>query len=222
MSDYVSPEMKHLGRQVIKAEDMDTLYKAAEDPWEFKTRHQERYGKIIQAIKDRQTRLKDEHLALATECFECPSKIIDIGCAEGHFTRELAHAFPHSLIVGVDVSKTAIERARDPHNARVMFFTQDIQQQNLSTLLTADVIVAGDVMYYIHPPNIPFVVKNVVDALNPGGILILTEFVRTRKYSKCYENVLKRITEERASSTVGGGLTGTYRFAIYQKELPCS
>ena len=43
---------------------------------------------------------------------ESPTSILDVGCGGGHFTCELAQLYPHTNILGIDLSKEAIDYAR--------------------------------------------------------------------------------------------------------------
>lgn len=45
-----------------------------------------------------------------------PATLLDVGCGGGGFTRKLGERYPHSMVVGIDISEPAIQYA-NAHNA---------------------------------------------------------------------------------------------------------
>lgn len=75
----------------------------ADDPWggDWKAHDVKRYEFVLEVIRKK---LGDKNLELLAET------CLDIGCATGHFSQRLGKFFQR--VVAVDVSQTAVERAR--------------------------------------------------------------------------------------------------------------
>jgi glycosyltransferase involved in cell wall biosynthesis/2-polyprenyl-3-methyl-5-hydroxy-6-metoxy-1,4-benzoquinol methylase len=128
-------------------------------------------------------------------------RVLDYGCAHGHYMMPLAKAFPESRFVGVDVSERAIGAAlkwaqRDNiTNVELRLGNQDALK-DVSTLCPLvydeesmqfegnvavakqahrdlfDVIIAGEVVE--HVPDWQQLLEDFRNVLKPGGLLIVT------------------------------------------------
>jgi SAM-dependent methyltransferase len=99
-------------------------------------------------------------------------RALEIGCAEGLFTEELARRC--DSLLAVDLSPTALARAahrcRDFGNVR--FAQWDLRSDPLPG--TFDLIVATGVLEYIlRPSTLRRACDRIVQALQPGGYLLL-------------------------------------------------
>lgn len=140
-----------------------------EDPWSYNTSTSERakYIKQIELIK-----------SLVAE----PKAILEIGCAEGIHTQMLALAFPQTRIIAVDISPTAVARARQrcQQHSNVVFVDGDINlllRHSVLPLHQYDVILQSESLYYMflnHCIRFKLVgyVRDVLDSLAPSGIFI--------------------------------------------------
>ncbi|MFC2043132.1 class I SAM-dependent methyltransferase [Chloroflexota bacterium] len=87
-----------------------------------------------------------------------PSKgvVVEIGCHTGLHTRYYAKCFPEAYIVGIDISKKAIEEAKklaDEHNIKnVSFYTGDILKNESLPELETDCIVSGRLLGELMTP----------------------------------------------------------------------
>lgn len=100
--------------------------------------------------------------------FKSSGRLLDIGCAFGHFAKHMKNK--GFEVYGVDVSQYAIERCRK------MFKNDNFLLHNAEHKLPFpkkyfDVITAFDVLEHTKKPN--KVLKNLVYALNDNGILLL-------------------------------------------------
>lgn len=132
-----SPALKTLCRELFHrtrwydddTRDLERLFQWSEDPWNFQSSQYERdrMGFLLERI----SRYPHE-------------RILEIGCAEGVFTAELAKIARE--VVAIDVSATALSRARRRcpgvtfHHARLSEF---VAQRKF------DLVVCAETLYYI-------------------------------------------------------------------------
>ncbi len=99
-----------------------------------------------------------------------PARVLDAGCGTGRVARELAR---HGVtVVGVDAdpSMLATARAKSPELPWVL--------ADLATLTLADeapfdvVVLAGNVMIFVHPGTEGAVLTNLAAHTAPGGVVI--------------------------------------------------
>jgi glycosyltransferase involved in cell wall biosynthesis/SAM-dependent methyltransferase len=104
---------------------------------------------------------------------DCLDKVLELGCAEGVFTRHLA---PQAKsLIAADISAIALERARtrcaDCGNIdfrKLDIFTDDIPGGQT-------LILCSEILYYVEQPErLPEIIAKLRDALAPGGRLVMT------------------------------------------------
>ena len=102
------------------------------------------------------------------------SRIVDIGCGDGRFSRELALAFQSSIIIGIDFSRRAIalSSAMNPDIANLKFQSLDITNQH--TLDPFDISVLMEVFEHIPIEDAIHFMGSVRALLKDGGVLYLT------------------------------------------------
>lgn len=102
------------------------------------------------------------------------TSIVDIGCGDGRFTRELSLRFPDCKTTGIDYSDTAISLAnamnRDMETAR--FECIDITGNE--TIQPSDVAILMEVFEHIPPAEGAAFLHGVARLLAPKGTLLLT------------------------------------------------
>ena len=100
------------------------------------------------------------------------SAALEVGCAEGQFTRVLAQHAEH--VLACDISESAIERARQTclglHNVR--FMCMDIRKGLPDEPL--DLILFSDVLYYLSKREVIRVLEDSARSLRPGGFLMFS------------------------------------------------
>jgi len=141
----------------------------SEDPWRYSLSEYER-NKYLRQLE-----------AIRKFCPQ-PQSILEMGCAEGVFTAMLADAFPQTKITGVDISPTAIERAREKYNnlSNAEFIEADAIQCFLGGLLPNrrfDVIVQSESLHYIFvrlvfQQKLHSYLKGISYRLNKDGIFV--------------------------------------------------
>ncbi len=107
------------------------------------------------------------------------ARLLDVGCGTGHTVIALARRLPAVEFVGVDVSSTALDQARDLAGAAGManlLFERADATGSLESLGTFDVVLALGVLH--HVPEVSTAVANLVARLRPGGRLVLWMYGR--------------------------------------------
>jgi glycosyltransferase involved in cell wall biosynthesis/peptidoglycan/xylan/chitin deacetylase (PgdA/CDA1 family)/ubiquinone/menaquinone biosynthesis C-methylase UbiE len=125
------------------------------DPWNYGSSYeQEKYSRQLLLLPDRPI-----------------DRALEIACAEGHFTENLALRVVR--LIATDISPTALDRARDRCRAldnidfRQLDLAIDPLPQNL------DLIVCSEVLYYLYDETeLKRVAEKFTAALKPGGHLL--------------------------------------------------
>ncbi|MER9655150.1 glycosyltransferase [Mesorhizobium sp. M0152] len=130
-------------------------YFATEDPWNYGSSYeQEKYQRQLEILPDGPI-----------------GRALELACAEGHFTRQLA---PHvGQLTATDISAIAIERARArcSDQPNVEFGVLDFAADTLPGEM--DLIFCSEVLYYLDDlAELRRIAKKFVEALAPGGSFI--------------------------------------------------
>lgn len=151
--------------------ELDHEFEAKEDPWNYATtpNQVERIRSEVEMLDA--VRGKDR--------FQCA---LEIGCAEGLFTEQLAPLCEHLL--AVDISSVALDRARMRLGKGIVDFALwDMRTDPVPE--TYDLIVVIHAMEYVRNPLcIRRVRRKLVNSLRPGGYLLLG----TMKVAEIYED----------------------------------
>ena len=125
-------------------------------------------------------------------------RILDIGCGYGFMSYMLQFAASEREIIGFDhdEEKIAVANHCFSRNPRIHFVTCDIGQMQV---VSADAMILCDVLHYLEPREQETLVQRCIQALRPGGVLIIrdgdcdlkkrhrvtrmTEFFSTRLFS---------------------------------------
>ncbi len=134
-----------------------------EDPWNYETSPYER----------RKYALK---LAILPRKREGPKppyrRALDLGCAEGLFTRRLVEEGVAAQAVGVDVSSRALARARE----KSVGLPLEYHEMDIAEALpdgTYDLVFCSEVLYYLGYPRLRRLAERLAQKLEPGGHLVL-------------------------------------------------
>ncbi|MGQ9546133.1 MAG: class I SAM-dependent methyltransferase [Dehalococcoidia bacterium] len=164
-----------------------------EDPWRyFVCRYESRrYVREIEAVK---------------QCLPHPRNILEIGCAEGAHTLMLARAFPRANILGVDISGTAVRRAKQncKHCHNVTIIEADIVElleKGHFPENTFDVIIQSESLYYLLPRliiqlNLLRYVDSIIRIMKNDGIFVTSNqfSIRTKPAMGLYYLILKHVS----------------------------
>ena len=127
--------------------------------------------------------------------------ILDLGCGEGILQQRLG-VESYSAYLGVDISQTAIERARARSDASTSFACADVA--TFTPGCRFDVIVFNEVLYYLRDP-VP-VMQHYQRFLEPNGIFIVSMFAdeHTRANWATLERAYDFIDETSAGNARSG------------------
>src|SRR3990167_7429349 len=91
--------------------------------------------------------------------------VIDMGCGSGAFTARLAKELPKSEIIGLDISKGCIKRAKQDYS-NLKFEFGDIEKTRFPSA-SVDLICYSGILH--HFPDFSKVAKEASRILKPGG-----------------------------------------------------
>lgn len=128
------------------------------------------------------------NLAAWIELRAQPNKVraYDLGCSLGAGTFALAHGFkePENTIVGIDNSQAMITRAEKIHSAtnidvmtNIEFKTADVLDYELQA---CSAVLMNFTLQFIALEQRESLLRKIYSALEPGGVLILSEKIKFR------------------------------------------
>ena len=101
-------------------------------------------------------------------------RILELGTGTGNLTHKVLERFPHSTVVGYDVSAEMLARARAKlaaARARVQLHQGDISQVTFPGPF--DAVISAIAVHHVPPPAKPILFHRLYTALRPGGVLVL-------------------------------------------------
>jgi peptidoglycan/xylan/chitin deacetylase (PgdA/CDA1 family)/2-polyprenyl-3-methyl-5-hydroxy-6-metoxy-1,4-benzoquinol methylase len=132
----------------------ESLFAASDDPWDYGSEYERtKYAHTLALLPRRRV-----------------ARALEIGCAEGRFTAQLAPRV--RSLLAVDVSEIALARAaeRCSEHPQVRFASADIARDPLPGPF--DLVVCSEVLYYVDRTELPAVAQKLSDALEQGGHLL--------------------------------------------------
>ena len=99
--------------------------------------------------------------------------VLDLACGTGILTKQIAKKLPQAEIVGVDITKNYLEKAKEKLISfqNISFVNQDAEKLNLGKKF--DCITASYLPKYC---TADVLIKNCLEHLNVGGKIILHDF----------------------------------------------
>lgn len=151
-------------RPAVRALVFDSRYSRSSDPWGYATTRAE----------------AERHEALVAACRSGSGWVLDIGCGTGAFSRRLLDTGTAQWVVGVDVSKVAVELAarrqlEHPNGYRGQFHHADVTRTTPAWFAGRfDVVVCADLLYYLpSAAQLQALTSRIADWLAPEGRLVL-------------------------------------------------
>ena len=148
--------------------NFEALYQSESDPW-----FQSGTGEDIAAYYA----WSRQRLIAQLETLS-PTSILEVGCGLGYVTQELDQAFPHAHVAGMDISHTAIHKAREifPHPT---FEQGNICSDTFQSSRHYDVVILSQILWYIIEA-FPVALDNCSRLIGDGGHLVFTNaFLRS-------------------------------------------
>jgi SAM-dependent methyltransferase len=97
--------------------------------------------------------------------------LVDIGCGDGRFLREVAAHYPAQKLLGVDASERAVRLAQ-ALNPDLEYRALDIVKDGVPEKFGAATLI--EVIEHIPPAGLPEFIRAVAGVLSDGGRLVLT------------------------------------------------
>lgn len=116
-----------------------------------------------------------------------PVAILEIGCGEGAMGQRLVRAFPGATYLGVDAFAATPGRLyRGPAGGHAVFERRPVA--SLPRARTFDMVVLVDVLHHVPAPERPELLREGLDRLRSGGLLVVKDWERDRTVSHgiCY------------------------------------
>lgn len=155
------------GKDIALIRDFEGMYTHCEDPHGQSQAVDNLSYELVLATLNRA-------VSMVAKNTRYPAAIIDIGCGLGYFTARIKQRFPDLRVCGVDISRTAINRARliAPD---CVFRRIDLKAlgTELEDLKRFDIAVTLDTLYYFEPHEIDGVMFNVNNLLSENGYLLV-------------------------------------------------
>ena len=145
--------------------DFEALYQSEEDPWAQSTAD-ERMGTYYAASRARLIAILGDDQPLAS--------IVEIGCGLGQVCALIAKANPDARVVGLDVSPTAIVKARTRHRD-IEFYVADARLPWPKKAGSGfDIALVNQMVWYVLE-ELEDVLLRAIRNLRPGGRLIVQQ-----------------------------------------------
>ncbi len=134
-----------------------------EDPWDYeKSFYEQRKYALMMAILPRKKDGDDPPYKLA----------LDLGCAEGFFTRRLIEEGVAARAVGVDFSSRALARAREKSaGLPIEYLEMDVRERLPEGLY--DLVFCSEVLYYLGYGRLKKMPGELAQRMEKGGHLVL-------------------------------------------------
>lgn len=191
MRKLIRTILRKLGFHIIQSpEEIEDFYKN-EDPWGYRKHPDDakRKQKIINVLKSKVNNIDN-------------LRVLDLGCGEGFITEDL----PGREIIGLDISQTAIERAKR-WNRKAKYFQFDLNKDDLKKLGKFDVIIATGILYKDYLKS--RAINQIDNVLKKNGFLLTCHI----KEWKIFEPPFFLIYEEEFPYK-----NYTERLTLYQKQ----
>ena len=148
--------------------------------------------------------------------------LLDLGCAEGEFTARMASRLGAGRVLGVDISATAVERARAAH-PEMEFAQADLMRLRVGERF--DCLVSSQNMYYFHPAERLVILAHLEAMLASEGRILLAWWTGARRgyQEESIEEEFRRFFqvehEETFSCPPGGAVKGEHRLLTARRRL---
>ena len=163
-------------------------------------------------------------------------RALEVGCGDGEFTRRLSGIADY--VLGIDVAKEAIERARRCPANRIDFRVENVMELDLRTEGPWDLVVMSETMPYLGWLysffDVGWLAARTRESTSPGGRLLHVITCRgveddwlyrpwlVLTYRDLFTNVGYEIVREERLEGVQGDTELEYLLTLYEKPMPAS
>lgn len=161
----------------------EAMFQGDPDPWGLETRayEAEKFDATVAALGGRSY-----------------ARAFEVGCAGGSLTRRLAPLC--SSLLAIDVSETALERARRKcADLTQVRFAQMAFPQATPDLVDVDLIILSEVAYYWDDADLERAGGWMREALAPGGDILLVHWIGETDYPQTGDGAVEAL-----GSVLGG------------------
>ncbi len=152
--------------------DFEGFYQSVDDPWGQEGKDS-RLEKLYQKSR--------EYLEMIISKLPNVDSGCEVGCGLGYVVNQLNVKLHHIHWDGMDISETAIKKAKDKFK-EISFFCDDICSPNLHKNKQYDVVILNQILWYILE-DLENVFSNIDRLLNKNGYLIIsTFFLKDQQY----------------------------------------
>ena len=159
-----------------------SLFDFLDDDAAYKAHYDKHCGDYYQRVP-REQRFKEPDgsrwiavrmmVAQAIESAGRPLRILDYGCAHGHYTISLAKMFPDSSFYGVDINATAIQEAIEWAGADIVHNVEFTRADSVRDLTGQyDLVLLCEVLEHVKEPQL--LLYDACERLTEGGKIITT------------------------------------------------
>jgi tRNA (cmo5U34)-methyltransferase len=131
-------------------------------------------------------------------------RVLELGPGTGNLTQKVLTRFPHSTVVGYDLSEQMLAQARAKlaaFEARLQLCQGDISQTVFPGPF--DAVISAIAVHHVPPPSKPILFHRVYAALRPGGVLVLGDAFQatTPALGETYRRLIAEEMERRGVDT---------------------
>jgi predicted TPR repeat methyltransferase len=210
---YLSIALRQMAAdQWRRPASFDSIFAAQADPWESTTAaEQERFAVTLSMLEASQKNRFDS--------------AVELGCAEGIFTKRLAPMCAHLL--ALDFSEVALERARKrlAGYPGVSFRRWDMRHDKLLEIF--DLVVAMGVLTSLYRPgDVKRVADNIIESVESGGFLLFSDVRQSTVFEQAWwgkyvlrggEQIRRLLSRDARLETLASADTKSHVFALYRR-----
>ncbi len=148
--------------------------------------------------------------------------LLDLGCAEGDFTALMARRLGAGRVLGVDISRRAVQRAAGRH-PELEFLCADLLKLRLDERFAC--IVASQNFYYFTSQERAVILANLEAMLAPEGVMLLAWWTGARRgyQEEFIEEEFRRFfrveRQETYRAPQGAAVKGEHRILLGRRRL---
>ena len=150
---------------------------------------------------------------LLSRHIDAGEKILDIGCGYGDKIEQL-HSMGYTNVVGVEVNKALVERARN-NGLDVLAVDEFDMEQNKEQY---DLLVMSHIIEHFQYQDLIEFIESYLGCLKPGGLLLIATPVMNNSFYDDFDHV-KPYTHEGILSIFGGDVTQVQYHSQHTLEL---